>query len=272
MIDISSQLNVSLQAASSGRFGSEWRRGPGRDPYTRFYLIRDGGAVVSHHGRTYQMRPGWMYVIPAESEVAFHCPDHFEVAWIHCDATLSGGVDFFQWLPGEYEWEVEDIDVVSGWFDQLEGVFGGKRLADQLTIKGILLRLMALYVERVDLSPRVSRRLDAGRRFEAVSRRVETLLPGRVRVTELARVAGMEATYFATAFKNCFGMSPRDYVASKRVELVIALLLEGDLTLGEIAERCGYCDAYHLSKSFKSRVGMAPSEYRHQRRLALSMP
>jgi AraC-like DNA-binding protein len=39
-------------------------------------------------------------------------------------------------------------------------------------------------------------------------------------------------------------------------------MLESDESLGVIAERCGFCDVYHLSREFKRSTGTSPSVWR----------
>ena len=45
------------------------------------------------------------------------------------------------------------------------------------------------------------------------------------------------------------------------------LLTQGDLPIGEIAEKCGFENVYYFSAAFKKRVGLPPSEYRKRLQL-----
>ena len=48
------------------------------------------------------------------------------------------------------------------------------------------------------------------------------------------------------------------------MELAARLLKEPQLTLTEIAERCGYDDIYYFNKSFKQYHSISPGRYRKQ--------
>jgi AraC-like DNA-binding protein len=48
----------------------------------------------------------------------------------------------------------------------------------------------------------------------------------------------------------------------RRIEFAQGIMLRTDLTLSQIALRCGLFDQPHLSKMFRSVVGEAPSAWR----------
>ena len=94
---------------------------------------------------------------------------------------------------------------------------------------------------------------------------IDARLGGRVAVAELARLAGVSNGHFVRAFKQTFGVSPRTFLRRRRIELAQGIMLRTDLTLSEIALRCGLFDQPHLSKMFRSVVGETPSAWRRAR-------
>jgi AraC family transcriptional regulator len=77
-------------------------------------------------------------------------------------------------------------------------------------------------------------------------------------LTELSLVAGMSAYHFARTFKQVTGVTPHQYVLNVRVEQAKGLLLQGKLTIAEIASQVGFFDQSHLTRSFKRLVGVTP--------------
>ncbi|MBQ9806507.1 MAG: PocR ligand-binding domain-containing protein [Clostridia bacterium] len=63
-------------------------------------------------------------------------------------------------------------------------------------------------------------------------------------------------------FRREYGMTVMQYVMKKRMELAKKLLLESRATIGDIALRCGFCDAEYFSRRFKGMYGVCPLEYR----------
>jgi AraC family transcriptional regulator len=54
---------------------------------------------------------------------------------------------------------------------------------------------------------------------------VETNLCRRIPIQELARLLGLSASHFCRAFKCTLGVSPRDYVLRRRIEVAQGLML-----------------------------------------------
>jgi AraC family transcriptional regulator len=79
---------------------------------------------------------------------------------------------------------------------------------------------------------------------------VEANLSRRIHVQELARLLGLSASHFCRAFKCAFGISPRDYVLRRRIEVAQALMLTTSEPLSSIAVSCGMCDQPHFTRSF----------------------
>lgn len=69
---------------------------------------------------------------------------------------------------------------------------------------------------------------------------------------------------FTRRFRSIMGITPIEYITNKRIEKVRQLLSTTKLTLQEIAEKCGYTNGFYLSRIFKQKVGMSPSEFRKQ--------
>jgi AraC-like DNA-binding protein len=80
----------------------------------------------------------------------------------------------------------------------------------------------------------------------------------------LAQNLGWSYTHFYNRFRQIAGMGPQDYLAQQRVEAVKTMLRMTELRIGEIADRCGFCNQFALSRFFKHHVGMSPTQYRRK--------
>ncbi|MEM6822798.1 MAG: AraC family transcriptional regulator [Verrucomicrobiota bacterium] len=81
-------------------------------------------------------------------------------------------------------------------------------------------------------------------------------------ISQVAGYHSMCAPYFSTLFRKYHGISPQVYLHRIRMEHVERYLAEGQLTLKEIAEYCGFVDAAHLCKRFKQENGKTPKQFR----------
>ena len=100
---------------------------------------------------------------------------------------------------------------------------------------------------------------------------VEANLSRKILVQELARLLNLSASYFCRAFKCTFGVSPRDYVLRRRIEVAQGLMLTTSEPLSSIAVSCGMCDQPHFTRSFHRIVGQTPYTWRRSRRGALAI-
>ena len=100
---------------------------------------------------------------------------------------------------------------------------------------------------------------------------VEANLCRRIPIRELASLLSLSASHFCRAFKCTFGVSPRDYVLRRRIEVAQGLMLATSEPLSSIAVRCGMCDQPHFTRSFRRLVGETPYTWRRSRRGALKI-
>ena len=78
---------------------------------------------------------------------------------------------------------------------------------------------------------------------------------------ELCRAAGLEYAYFSELFKKTFKMSPVRFVTKLRIDYAKELLVTNRYPVSEIAEMCGFSNAYYFSNVFKKQTGFSPSQY-----------
>lgn len=79
----------------------------------------------------------------------------------------------------------------------------------------------------------------------------------------LAAVAGMNDRYFCKVFYSLTHTTPMSYVNYYRIEQAGLLLESTDLSITEIAARCGFWESSYFTKVFKKFKGTTPYRYRH---------
>lgn len=78
----------------------------------------------------------------------------------------------------------------------------------------------------------------------------------------MAQVAGLSRSGLIWKFNRQFKTTPQQYFIQLRMELAKQLLLESDLSISNIAEKCGYDDIYYFSNAFRKNVGVSPTAFR----------
>lgn len=102
-------------------------------------------------------------------------------------------------------------------------------------------------------------------KFEIISPAVEYLrehiYDSDLKIEKLHRLCGVSNTYFRSIFISRFGVTPQNYIASKRISHAKAIIRSGDFnTISEVALAAGFNDALYFSRVFKKMCGVSPSQ------------
>lgn len=79
---------------------------------------------------------------------------------------------------------------------------------------------------------------------------------------EMCKKSGLSYSYFKELFISKYKMSPVKYITYLKIEHAKELLIIGKFTMSEIADRCGFENAYYFSTVFKKQVGISPKQYK----------
>ena len=81
-----------------------------------------------------------------------------------------------------------------------------------------------------------------------------------LRIEKLHALCSISDTYFRKIFMSRFHMSPREYVAKRRIADARTIIESGDYdNIKEVAAAVGYSDPLYFSKVFKKIYGVSPS-------------
>ena len=79
---------------------------------------------------------------------------------------------------------------------------------------------------------------------------------------DIARAAGVSRTLFQQRFKHEMGVPIRAFLVNSRLDRARMLIASSDLTLADIAQRCGFKHQEYLGDVFKKKYGQTPGQYR----------
>ena len=96
---------------------------------------------------------------------------------------------------------------------------------------------------------------------------MEANLSTSVRLRELADLTRLSQSQFGRAFKASTGLAPHHWQMNLRINRAQQLLLDGELTLAQIALVTGFSEQSHLTRVFRRIVGVSPGSWRRDRRI-----
>jgi len=74
----------------------------------------------------------------------------------------------------------------------------------------------------------------------------------------------LSRSYFQHLYQDLFGISCVQDIINARIDMAKSFLLNSNLKINEIAEKCGYNTTEHFIRQFKSCVGMTPQKFRNK--------
>lgn len=138
---------------------------------------------------------------------------------------------------------------------------GNDRPLHDLYGEGLLNALFASLFQ-IDQPDTARRRSPLSRRkLRLVTDYIDAHCLGRIRLADLAALTGLSETAMSHAFKAATGVPPHRWQMQARVDRAKAMMARDAASLGDIAEATGFFDQAHLTRVFKSIVGLTPGAW-----------
>ncbi|WP_432650587.1 helix-turn-helix domain-containing protein [Huintestinicola sp.] len=83
-----------------------------------------------------------------------------------------------------------------------------------------------------------------------------------ITVSKLAALGYVSSSCLNRKFKKETGITPIEYLIEIRLERAKTMLKRKNISVTEIAMKCGFGSSAHFSSCFQNRVGISPTEYR----------
>lgn len=80
-----------------------------------------------------------------------------------------------------------------------------------------------------------------------------------LKISDLALIAGFNATKLKRDFKDVYGMPIFKYITAQRMEVAKRLIIEDEMNIATVAYEVGYSNPQHFTTAFKRTMGYVPS-------------
>ncbi len=95
-------------------------------------------------------------------------------------------------------------------------------------------------------------------------RYIDSHFKENIRLEQLASITHINKYHMVHSFSKEYGISPINYLISRRIEESRCLLSDTDHTLSEISHMLGFSSPSYFSQSFRRIENLSPMEYRKQ--------
>ncbi len=170
-------------------------------------------------------------------------------------------------LAGEQQMETEAL------LSEIYSEYNRKEDSYLLAIKADVLKLLVLvgryFRENVAQQSDVMEMYDRHR--GAIMKAIDFIdshYSESISLEEISRVALLSQSYFSYLFKLITNKTFIEYLNSRRIEHAMDLLKNTDKLVVEVCFESGFKNVNHFNRTFKSAVGLSPTEYRKANRSA----
>jgi AraC-like DNA-binding protein len=102
---------------------------------------------------------------------------------------------------------------------------------------------------------------DALSRAESARALLEAQPQTSQQVAEIARQVGWSADHLRRVFRQIWNTTPSQVQLDVRMQQARHLLRHENLSIAEVGRRCGFDDASHFTRVFKTSTGLTPRQY-----------
>lgn len=82
-------------------------------------------------------------------------------------------------------------------------------------------------------------------------------------INDMAQAAATSRSGLNRKMKSIVGLTPADFLREARIKYACRLLETSDMSVSDVAYRCGFTDPKYFGKCFKASTGVSPTEYRN---------
>ncbi len=136
------------------------------------------------------------------------------------------------------------------------GYPSGRLYVDSLAVSAAS-RLVASHSSRMQREI-VHRGGLGGRRYKQTLAFIEDHLADDLSLACIASTAGVSSSHFKTLFRESAGVPLHQYVLQRRIDRAKDMLMQGHLSIAEIALATGFSHQSHLARHMRRSVGLSP--------------
>ena len=256
-----------LLNVASARYGGDWHSVPHTHNHMELFFIVGGKGQFLIDDQLYPVDVNTLVMINpnvTHTEVSLNAqPLEYIVLGIDGIELATSNTSNGQFsILNHYE-SMEISSCLRNILREMEQKNPGYEDVCQAYMEILIIRLMRTTALAVPAEPQT---VSTNRQCAAVRRYIDLHFKEPLTLEQLAEEGHMNKFYLSHAFKKEYGLSPINYMISKRIEESKYLLAETDLSMSQIAQLLGFSSLSYFSQVFHRTQDITPKEYRQSQR------
>lgn len=225
------------------------------------FYTTDGPGGLRNDGVFYQARRGGCTLVkPGQVQSVVRPYRGYFLNIVTQDPELC---DLLDHLPASFVlWNMNEVVKL---FHQMIATEDQESLVSRMLLQGYACRILALlYQYRRNPKSADSGVYQHRKTLLMADRYIRDHLSEELTLASLAKLCNLDPTYFHKLYTAAFGKTPAQRILGFRIAAAKTGLIEGNVSLGELACRCGFSSQTYFCYKFKQVTGMTPLQYRNQ--------
>lgn len=252
-----------LLNVASSRYEGDWHSVPHTHDHTELFYIVGGKGQFLIEDRLHPVSTNNLVIINPDivhTEVSLNAqPLEYIVLGIEGLALAGGDSDNGQFNILDHYESVEISGCLRNILREMEQKNTGYEDVCQAYMEILVIRLMRSISLAVHSEPQHT---SGNRQCAAVKRYIDLHFKEGLTLEQLSEEVHMNKFYLSHAFKREYGVSPINYMISRRIDESKYLLAETDLSLSQISQMLGFSSLSYFSQVFRRTQDQSPKEFR----------
>ncbi len=278
-------VKLDLLHIGYAKLDEKWNYNNVISPFTRLFYVTTGEAIAYHSSQEFNLRPGYMYLIPSYTYNRYKCDKYHEQFYTGFFEQTTDGLSIYNLQSFKYQVKASltDAQLFKRLLDinpdmavtnnnpkghvnkpLLYNLNKQNKTNDQgkyLETQGILSILLSRFIDNSSYNKEKN---STKTKLEKVLIYIAEHLHEELSVQNLANYCHFSPDHFSRIFNQSFGMRPLKYIQTKRIERAQLLLLTTNNSLQEIAGKTGFHNISYFSRLFKKTTGKTPGKFRKE--------
>ena len=256
-----------LLNVASARYGGDWHSVPHTHNHMELFFIVGGKGQFLIEDRLYPVGVNNLVIINTNivhTEVSLNAqPLEYIVLGVEGVQLATHDPSDGQFNILDHYESVEISGCLRNILREMEQKSRGYEDVCQAYMEILIIRLMRNTALAV---PAEAQPISTNRQCAAVRRYIDLNFKEALTLEQLAEEGHMNKYYLSHAFKKEYGVSPINYMISKRIEESKYLLAETDLSISQISQLLGFSSSSYFSQVFRKTQATTPLEYRQSQK------
>lgn len=220
----------------------------------RIWVVEKGSGFIHTTLGNFPILEGNAYFIPGASLISTECEDYMEQYYINFFSE-------YDCLPlhntFSFKHQINDISFITQLIDIVYNntYNNNDNIINKFRIDSAMNTILSLFIDKP------LKNNEKNPVFESLQH-INSNYNQDISITDLANLSHYNTEYFCKLFKKNVGVSPQNFLITKRLNAAKKLLISTSLSIKEIAFRCGYSDPLYFSKLFIKHIKCSPKKYR----------